>query len=767
MTPATLLIVEDDSILAADLEVILSTLGYLVRGPVATGEEALALLEHHRVDLVLMDIELAGELNGIETAARLARSHDIPVVFLTGFSHDPLLEQARVAAPYGYLIKPVAERELAATIAMALHRHALDRQLEESRRLLAESERRHRHYLQSTPYSVFAVNQEGRFLEVNPSACRITGYSQAELLTMSIADLHCDSDRELGLAAFRTALAGGRAEAELPFRTRDGQRRWWSVTAVRAEDGRVLGFCNDVTERRRAEEQLRENEANIRLMLDGMEESVTVIAADGTILFANRRSALNYTGNAETGLVGKNIAELLPKEQAEFHLAAFREVISSRQLVIREVMVPKDDGERCYLNRLQPLDYGREHNAAVLSISLDITERRQFEDERKRLQTQLAHAQKMEAIGTLAGGIAHDFNNILGAVIGYTELAREDCTRGSEISQNLDRVLEAGKRAAALVGQILAFSRRQDSDRISLLLGPIVKEVVKLLRPMLPTTIAIIHRVDSERFILADPTQVHQVIMNLATNAFHAMEQSGGRLEIAVRDVEYDEAALAVHPGVTPGPFVRLTVADSGAGIPAEIRERIFDPYFTTKEVGKGTGMGLAIVDGIVRSSGGFLTCDSEIGRGSVFAINWPACPSEDATPVEPAEGDDRGQGHILLVDDEELLVSMTQSMLRRLGYEVTACTDSLQALRTFEGAKERFDAVVTDQTMPGMTGLDMARRMLELRPGLPIILCTGYSNLVNEAQARECGIKAFAAKPLTKKGLARLLRELLRPAAT
>ncbi len=399
----------------------------------------------------------------------------------------------------------------------------------------------------------------------------------------------------------------------------------------------------------------------------------------------------------------------------------------------------------------------------VFCVCRDITERRRMEEERSRLQAQLVHAQKMEAIGTLAGGIAHDFNNILGAVIGYAEMAGEECPPGSVIARDIAMVLEASNRAAALVKQILAFSRQQESKRIHVAPGLIAEEVVRLLRPSLPSTIAISLRLTSSRRVFADPCQLHQVLMNLATNAFHAMEQTGGRLEFLVEDVEFSEADLVMHPGVVPGPFVQLSVADTGPGIPSEIRDRIFDPYFTTKEVGKGTGMGLAIVDGVVRESGGFITCKSAPGRGAVFTVAMPAIECTAASNAKEAEAAPAtGGGRILLIDDEELLVQLGQSMLERLGYEVTVHTSSLDALATFRNDPGRFDAVVTDQTMPGMTGLDLARRMLQIRPNLPVILCTGYSNLVNEVQAKAYGIRGFAMKPLTKKTLATLLKEAM-----
>jgi PAS domain S-box-containing protein len=389
--------------------------------------------------------------------------------------------------------------------------------------------------------------------------------------------------------------------------------------------------------------------------------------------------------------------------------------------------------------------------------------RKQTEEETKALQSQLLQAQKMEAIGTLAGGIAHDFNNILGAIFGYTEIAI-DCIPPESIAiKHLGKVLKASERAATLVKQILAFSRQANIEQIPLKPSHIVKEALDLLRPSLPSTITIHQEIDTAtRSILADPTQVHQILMNLCTNAFHAMEQTGGTLKITLKDCVLSQEDLQYKPGIQPGTFVLLSVSDTGPGIPLEIRNNIFDPYFTTKEAGKGTGMGLAITLGIITSYGGFITCESEIGQGTVFEIFFPAIDQKIVSEIKPVEVAPPGTEHILLVDDEELLADLGTALLERLGYTVSMRTSSLDALALFQEHPEQFDAVITDQTMPDMTGIDLARLMLQIRPNLPIILCTGYSNLITEEEAKACGVKGFAMKPFAKKELASLLREVL-----
>jgi PAS domain S-box-containing protein len=388
-----------------------------------------------------------------------------------------------------------------------------------------------------------------------------------------------------------------------------------------------------------------------------------------------------------------------------------------------------------------------------------------FEDitEKMRLEDQVRQAQKMEAIGTLAGGIAHDFNNILGAILGYAEMAKEDSEPGSRASGELDRVIEAGNRAAGLVKQILAFSRQTASEPVPLNPQLIIKEAVKLLRPSLPSTITITQKLDPDvHTIIADPTQIHQIVMNLCTNAFHVMENTGGTLNIILENRELTAQDIQPYPNASPGKFVVLSISDTGPGIPAEIRDRIFDPYFTTKEVGKGTGMGLAIVHGIATSLGGFVTCESTLGQGAVFRTFLPATlsdfpmPSTVSTDIAP-----RGKEHVLLIDDEEVLAELGKMMLERLGYRVTLCTDSTEALSLIQENPTVFDIMITDQTMPKITGVELAKKALQISPKLLIIICTGYSNLIDEKAAKEIGIRGFIMKPLTKKALAELIAKV------
>ncbi len=389
-------------------------------------------------------------------------------------------------------------------------------------------------------------------------------------------------------------------------------------------------------------------------------------------------------------------------------------------------------------------------------IVLDITEEVELEE---RLQ----QAQKMEAVGTLAGGIAHDFNNILMVILGYSEMARDEAPAGSNIAWELDEVIIAGNRAAELVKQILAFSRQAKVERLPLQLQSLIKEALKLLRSSIPTTIAIKEEIDSRCGpVLVDPTQVHQILMNLCTNANHAMEKKGGVLTVALQPVVIDRENGAPTGNLKAGEYTVLSVSDTGTGIAPEVLPKIFNPYFTTKMVGKGTGMGLAITHGIVADYGGAIIVDSQAGKGTTFQVYLPVADQQEEPAAEDAGPLPRGGERILFVDDEKLLVQMGKEMLSRLGYKVTTRDNSLEALATFQHSPADFDLVITDQTMPNMTGLDLARRMLQIRPDMPIILCTGYSNLVDATKAKSLGIKEFALKPLTTGMVAKLIRKAL-----
>lgn len=405
-----------------------------------------------------------------------------------------------------------------------------------------------------------------------------------------------------------------------------------------------------------------------------------------------------------------------------------------------------------------------DEQSCLIVIIRDISERKASEKKRKMLEDQLQQARKLESVGTLAGGIAHDFNNILSVIVGYTQLAMFHIKNDQETCGKLEQILAASNRAKDLVSQILMFCRQETRELKPLKVQIIAKEVLKFLRSSLPSTIKIRQNIARDcDMILADPTQIHQVIMNICTNAFHAMKQTGGTLDVSLEQVELNEPAAAGLVYLKPGQYIRIQVSDTGCGIPKDTLHRIFEPYYTTRPKGEGTGLGLAVVHGIVTGLKGEITVESDPGKKTMFQVFFPVVPPlEKEGPGEILTALPTGSERILFVDDDPVLVEVNQMQLEAFGYTVTAVSDSLAALGLFKKNPEEFDLVITDMTMPDMTGDVLAGKILEIRPQIPIILMTGYSEKINPEQAGDKGIRGYLTKPFLQRHLAFKIRELL-----
>ena len=406
------------------------------------------------------------------------------------------------------------------------------------------------------------------------------------------------------------------------------------------------------------------------------------------------------------------------------------------------------------------------HIDYVSGVIFDITERKQGEELRRRLEMQLNQAQKMEAIGTLAGGIAHDFNNILSAMIGYAELAHlhlRKAPQEGKVLPHLNEILRAGERAKGLVNQILTFSRQTEQMRKPVEICMIIEEVLRFLRASIPSTVEIRSLLDAPGgIVMADPVQIHQVLINLCTNAYQSMEGQRGVLEIRAEPVEVDRQMVNVYPGLSTGSYIRITVSDTGYGMTPATLERVFDPFFTTKQPGKGTGLGLSVVHGIVKGLGGTISVESEIGKGTTFQIFFPR---HAATAVPKPIEEDRnlsGNEQILLVDDETQLTEMAKMALSEFGYQVTTFNSSLEALEAFRAQPQHFDLVITDLTMPQLTGIELAREIKRLRTDVPIILVTGFSEDAAWKKAKDAGIQGCLLKPIIVSDLAEAIRRAL-----
>ena len=390
-------------------------------------------------------------------------------------------------------------------------------------------------------------------------------------------------------------------------------------------------------------------------------------------------------------------------------------------------------------NALESLEFYRllRHQKAILEKKVE--ERTQALAESER---QMQQVLKLQSIGTLAGGIAHDFNNILFPIIGYTELAMDDIPEENPARKSLEEVLKAASRAKELVQQILTFSRQNGHERKPIRVPIIIREALKLLRASIPKTIDIVTDLEENCSpIMGNPTQMHQVVMNLCTNAYQAMRETGGKIHVRLGEVNIGYEEMAQRIGIKMGPHLHLVVQDNGVGMDATVLERIFEPYYTTQEPGKGTGLGLSVIHGIVKNHGGFITVESLPGQGSSFHVYLPTIDEmEQDIEVEIHAAETGGGERILLVDDEEQIVAMEKQMLEKLGYQVTACASSSEAWTVFSARPDQFDLMITDMTMPHMAGDRLSEKILDIRPNLPVILCTGYSDMINEDKAVSTG---------------------------
>ncbi len=797
-----ILVVDDNT---SNLKFILDALtkaGYRVR-PATDGELALQSVRVKLPELILLDYKMPG-MNGIEVCKRLKSSpetSDIPVIFLSALGEFDLKVKALEAGGIDYITKPIEPSELLVRVENHLRLFRLQRRLSDqseklakeiAERKLAEKdlkvtndrlEERVKARTEALYKSNAALLEKTTMLDnilrsakstaiattdldfnityYNSVAEKIFGYSSTDVIGQNLQKI-CTREN-VTPDNFNHGVEIVHRDGEYRFTiTQDkeeGIRELEStLSGIIAPDGNLVGyslFSYDVTEHKQA----KENIIRLSTAIDQAAEAVIITDLRGNIQYVNPAFE-KLTGYTREKAMGKNPSILKSGKQDKAFYEAMWSCLLKGEVWSGHLINRKKDGSLFEEEvSISPVKNNEGVITNFVAVKRDVSKE-------VLLEKQLQQATKMEAIGTLAGGIAHDFNNILGAILGYTEVARDDLPTDSPIVKDLNKVLESGNRAKDLIQQILAFSRQDETDCLPFLPANIIKKTVTMLRPTLPTTIEL--RVDIDPGsgpIYANPTQFQQIVMNLCTNAYHAMEKTGGRLDISLREIHLSNEELLHEPDIEAGTFVELTVCDSGSGIAPEIKERIFDPYFTTKETGKGTGMGLSIVHGIVKRFGGFISLLSEADKGTTLHVFFPVI-DEDIVPSDQDDAQiEMGDEHILFIDDEEIMVEVGKVMLERLGYRVTVKTSSLEALEIFQDNPNQFDAVVTDQTMPHMTGADLAQKMLTIRPDLPIILCTGYSTTISEQKAKSIGIRAFAKKPLMKKDIAKLIRRALESA--
>jgi PAS domain S-box-containing protein len=506
-------------------------------------------------------------------------------------------------------------------------------------------------------------------------------------------------------------------------------------------------------------EALLESEKRYRSLFEDNHVAMLVIDPETSDIIDANPAAVAFYGWTHKELTAKSIHEINTLTTETLDLEISKAVKEKRIHFIFKHQIA-DGSIRDVEVFSSPIDMGG--RSLLYSMIYDITQRLQAEREKEKLHNMLIQAKKMESFGQLAGGIAHDFNNLLSSIIGFTELALTETVKGSEMEDDLQEVYIAGKRAKELVSQILAFARQSDEEVKPIRISPIAKEVLKLIRSSTPSTIEIKHDINSNSYMLGNAVQIHQVIMNLCSNAVHAMEKDGGILRLDVKDVVTDSEIYLIGRTLKPGKYIALTVSDTGGGIPEENIRQIFEPYFTTKPLGEGTGMGLSMVYGIVESYNGRITVDSKLLKGTTFTIYLPMTDQRAETGHYESEHLQGGNETILFVDDEAPIAKMGQKILEDLGYSVTTMINSADALEHFRSIPESFDLVITDMTMPNLTGDALAAELMTIRPDIPVILCTGYSKKISDDSVADIGIRALIYKPVVKSDWAKTVRTVL-----
>jgi PAS domain S-box-containing protein len=637
------------------------------------------------------------------------------------------------------------------------------RDITERKRAEAElraKEEDYRRLIEQANDGIFLLRRDGRFLVANPAICRMTGYTREEMLQLNLLDTYLPAERALGERRLSDVRSGVNMTFERSMRRQDGTVLAVEISARRLEDGRIQAIARDITERKRAEDALRESDRKSRALLDLSFGFTGLLSLDGTVLDANR-TVLEFAGIERQDVLGRPFWELAAwKDSPELQerLRAAVSAAAGGEMVRFEVPVRAADGS------VHPVDFSlkpvRDESGQVVMLipeGRDITELKRAGEEKADLQAQLHQAQKMESIGRLAGGVAHDFNNLLTVINGYSRLLLDTLEAGDPLRDSLEEINRAGERAARLTQQLLAFSRKQVLQPRVLDLNCVVRNTRPMLARLMGDDVELCVEPSADAAtVCADPHQLEQVLMNLAVNSRDAMPH-GGKLSIGTAVVE---------GGVRPGRHVALAVADTGAGMDEETRRRMFEPFFTTKEIGKGTGLGLSMVQGVVEQSGGLIDVASVPGRGTTVTIYLPWVESAltgaegpEAVPQPPAGGTKT----VLVVEDQREVREYVAAALTACGYRVIQADGAAEALPLWEREHEGIDLVLTDVVMPRLSGGELANLLWKRRPGAKVLFMSGYKDdVMTQDGAREQGIE-FIQKPFSPGQLANRVGEMLK----
>ena len=775
-----ILVVDDEKSIRVTLREFLKEAGYHVE-TAEDAQAALGLLECGNFDIVVTDIVLP-RMSGMTLLQRIHEvSPNVLVVLMTG---EPTVETASEAvrsAAFEYLFKPVSKETILRVVAAGKVVKSLrdeKRQLQEQNRRYQEhleelveartgalktSEAKYRTLYESSTDAILIMSENLQISGANPAALRMFGCAGiSEIASRALADLLPASQPdgkpslEMVRDAAKKAIEAGAFSDEWVHKVLEGKEFWSAVVITRMEvegHAALQMSLRDITEQKEAQREL----LRLKRAVESAAEVIMVTAPDGTIQYVNP-AFTEVTGFTPGEAVGKkpNILKSGKQDRA-FYEALWATLLAGETWSGRLVNMKKNGGLYTEEATISPVLDSKSKILNFVAVKRDITEQL---DADRRLQ----QAQKLEALGTLAGGIAHDFNNVLAAIIGYGQMASEEAAEDSEARSDVEHMLAAAQRAKDLVRQILTFSRQGEEQRRPVKIHLIVGEALRLLRPGLPSTIDIREDIDKNcRPVFADPTQIHQVVMNLCTNAYYAMRESGGVLEVSLTEVKVNGSGFRTNLALADGAYAKLSITDTGCGMDADTLDRMYDPFFTTKAPGEGTGLGLATVHGIISRQGGAIDVDTRPGAGTRFDIYLPC--HEDSAEIDPPRPGTpiRGRGEtIMVVDDEANLVEMLSRELGRLGYSTVPVVSSLKAIDLFRAHPEIYDMIITDQTMPKVTGEALAREVLRIRPEIPIIMLSGWSKPEVQEEARKLGVRSFISKPFDLGVITHEIRALL-----
>ena len=756
MAEAQILVVEDERIIAEHIVQSLQSLGYGVSAVASSGEEAIRKAEENSPDLVLMDIVLTGEINGIESADQIWSRFNIPVIYLTAYADEKTVERAKITGAFGYIIKPFDDRELHTSIEMALYKHKMENKLKEREEWLSTT-------LASIGDAVIATDTKGCVILMNPVAQSLTGWKQEDVEGRPVKEVFYIINEEtrkpaedpvtrvlqegvvVGLANHTVLIA--KDGTEIPIDD--------SGAPIRDDKGNMLGVVlvfRDISERRKTEEAVRESEEKYRTIFEDSRDAIYITAREGKFIDANQ-AMLDLFGYSRGEMIGLNALEIYVNADDRNR---FRQMIEQKGFVRDyELRFRKKDGTE--MDCLLTATVRRANDGSILGyqgVIRDMTEH-------KHLEAQLLQAQKMEAIGTLAGGIAHDFNNLLMGIQGHISLISLDIDSDHPRFEHCEGIENMVQRGADLTKQLLGFARAGKYE-----VKPTdLNEVIDNSSEMFSRTKKEmkIHRKYQKEIwpVEVDRRQIEQVLLNLYVNAWQAMP-GGGDLYIQTANITLDEDYSKLFM-MQPSNYVKISVTDTGVGMDQPTQRRIFEPFFTTKEMGRGTGLGLASAYGIIKNHCGIINVYSEEGQGTTFDIYLPASVKkiikEEKTLVEEIL---RGTGTVLLVDDEDMILDVGRKMLEAIGYKVLLARGGREAVEVYRKFKEEINLVVLDMIMPDMGGGEAYDVMKEDDPNVKVLLSSGYSIDGRATEILERGCNGFIQKPFNMNELSRKTREIL-----